>query len=106
VGVKVLRSVLEDAIKLQAGVFVDRDVWESTFFGDGKVLPGRMNCNGANAIYVLPKKNLLGVVVDVVYLIGVAGGEDDNVVLQVVNVEPLERGHSVAAEELVVPSAD
>ena len=40
--------------------------------------------------------------IDVVYLIGVTRGENDHVVLQVVNVETFVGGHAVAPEELIV----
>lgn len=40
--------------------------------------------------------------IDVVYLIGVTSGENDHVVLQVVNVETFVGGHAIAPEELIV----
>ena len=98
----VLSSILHNPVQLHAWVLIDVDVWESAFLCHGKILPRWVHCNRANAVCISSYVDLLFVGIDVVYLIGVTRGENDHVVLQVVNVETFVGGHAVAPEELIV----
>jgi hypothetical protein len=101
-GVKILSTHLQNAIELQWWVLVDVDVREASLLCDCEVLLWGVHCNRADAVSVLTNENFFFMRVYIVYLIGVASCEDNNVIFKMVNIEPLHGCHSVAPEELMI----
>lgn len=87
--IEVFSSILEYSIELQCWILIDVNVREASLLSNREVLAGWVHCNGSNTIRILANENLLFMSIDVVDLVSVTSGENDNIVFQVVNVEAL-----------------
>ena len=100
--IEILSAISHHSVELQAWVLVNVDIGRAAFLSHCEVFARGVHSNGAYTVRVLAREDPLLVSINIVYLIGVTSHVDDNVVVQVVQVEALEGGNTVAAKELSI----